>query len=400
MDWKGVWKDYLIRSIVALFLFLLVSMLIVTLLPGDAEKSFLGALTGESSTKAGEIGGQNVPIDYFNAARRDCYYQYSRYGREMAQNMELINSCAFSTIRELYVMRDVAKSVGYSVSEVSIKRKLSEEARRIHKETSSQAGYSIEDSKTPEQIYLNLLRSIPMDYRLDSSVGYSLFDSFVLQNLPVSKTELELEEGSKSAKTTFRLLVYSDSDLMDKLEKQVTISDEEIKKEYDKEEGSLPKPAFEERKSILASKVKFEKKRNLLEEWKRKAQEVSKTEGGLEAVSKELGLSIQTSSSPFSEWTELKTPNGKKLSLGTQKIFWEAIGQRPFGKKKTIGPLSVGEDQIYLEFGDLILDKGTPIKKQEEFRENRSQMLGYFIEIQQSLGEQYGIQKNQRIGKE
>lgn len=283
-DEPSTLKEKIYRTIIALFLFILVGTLIITFLPGDAEQSLIGAITGQNSTKAGSVAGRSIPVDYFNAAKRDCYYAYQQYGRDAAQNPEVLNSCAYSAVRELYIANDIASSVGFQVSEISIKREMSKQAREIHKESVSQAGYGEEDSRSLSEIYQQIYRSAPMNYRIDSATRYALFPNFIEQNFKPTDNEVELESEAKRAKISFRLVAISEVNLLNAVEAKINITDAELQKEYDKEkqEGTLSKdPAgnfvsFEVRKPLLLSKLKFDRKRKEVEVWKgRISQKIS-----------------------------------------------------------------------------------------------------------------------------
>ncbi len=407
------WKEKLTRAVVGLFLFILVSMLVVTFLPGDAEQSFIGALTGSSSTKAGSIAGRSVPMDYFNAARRDCYYRYQQYSKEMAGNNELIQSCAFSTTKELFIANDIASAVGFRVSETSIKRDLSLQARQIHKETASQAGYGEEDTRTVDQIYQQILRSTPMTYRLDSATGYSLFQGFLDQKMTPSPAESEIEAEAKSAKVSFRLVAFTEVNLLNQLESKIQISDADLLAEYEKEkkEGNLNKdgngkiPTFEERKQVLTSKLKFDRKRKDLEVWKKKIQSLVLADNALEAISKETSQSIESiAATPLSNLKLLQSPKGTSFRLASDPKFWEELSANPFGKKKVLGPFTDNDKQIYVEFGDLSFSTSSPApKKAENAAEEmmkQNKLLGFFIEINKSLSGEYNIDKQKALSLE
>ncbi|TGL62158.1 hypothetical protein EHQ58_02840 [Leptospira ognonensis] len=407
------WKEKLTRAVVGLFLFILVSMLVVTFLPGDAEQSFIGALTGSSSTKAGSIAGRSVPMDYFNAARRDCYYRYQQYSKEMAGNNELIQSCAFSTTKELFIANDIASAVGFRVSETSIKRDLSLQARQIHKETASQAGYGEEDTRTVDQIYQQILRSTPMAYRLDSATGYSLFQGFLDQKMTPSPAESEIEAEAKSAKVSFRLVAFTEVNLLNQLESKIQISDADLLSEYEKEkkEGNLNKdgngkiPTFEERKQVLTSKLKFDRKRKDLEVWKKKIQSLVLADNALEAISKETSQSIESiAATPLSNLKLLQSPKGTSFRLASDPKFWEELSANPFGKKKVLGPFTDNDKQIYVEFGDLSFSPSGPApKKAENTAEEmmkQNKLLGFFIEINKSLSGEYNIDKQKALSLE
>ncbi|NUM42324.1 MAG: hypothetical protein HUU45_11920, partial [Leptospiraceae bacterium] len=133
-------KEKIFKTIGGLFLFILVAMLAITFLPGDAEKTLFQALSGEGSLNVGKIGGESIPFDYFQAARRECYFRYKEYLPSMANDSSTLDSCAYQSIRSIKVAGMIADRVGYSVSVNGIKEELSKQARDIHKQSNTSAG--------------------------------------------------------------------------------------------------------------------------------------------------------------------------------------------------------------------------------------------------------------------
>ncbi|WP_246837543.1 hypothetical protein [Leptospira bouyouniensis] len=403
-DEPSTLKEKIYRTIIALFLFILVGTLIITFLPGDAEQSLIGAITGQNSTKAGSVAGRSIPVDYFNAAKRDCYYRYQQYGRETAQNAELLNSCAYSTVREMYIANDIAAAVGFQVSEISIKREMSKQAREIHKESVSQAGYGEEDSRSLTEIYQQIYRSAPMYYRIDSATGYALFPNFLDQPLTPSENEVELESEAKRAKISFRLVAISEVNLMNAVESKINITDEELQKEYQKEkaEGTLSKDpsgnfvSFEVRKPLLLSKLKFDRKRKEAEIWKGRISQKISEPNALDAIAKESGQPIETVTAVSLSDLKLVTSNrGNSYRLANSSQFWETLANDPFSKKTVVGPFSDNDKQVYVEFSALTYGQPTaaaPKDQAADFLKQR-QLLSFFLEINQSLAAEYNVEK-------
>lgn len=403
-DEPSTLKEKIYRTIIALFLFILVGTLIITFLPGDAEQSLIGAITGQNSTKAGSVAGRSIPVDYFNAAKRDCYYRYQQYGRETAQNSELLNSCAYSTVREMYIANDIAAAVGFQVSEISIKREMSKQAREIHKESVSQAGYGEEDSRSLTEIYQQIYRSAPMYYRIDSATGYALFPNFLDQPLAPSENEAELESEAKRAKISFRLVAISEVNLLNAVESKINITDAELQKEYEneKQEGNLSKDpsgnfvSFEVRKPLLLSKLKFDRKRKEVEVWKGRIGQKISEPNALDAIAKEAGQPIETVSGVSLSDLKLVTSNrGNTYRLANSGQFWESLANDPFSKKTVVGPFSDNDKQVYVEFSELTYGQPTvkaPKDQAADFLKQR-QLLSFFLEINQSLAAEYNVEK-------
>ena len=125
----------IIRVVVGVFLTILVSMLILTLLPGDAEQNMFKILTGQDDYSAGKIGDETIPPDYFQAARKDCYQRYKDYNPNLSNDSSELNSCAYDTIKTFKIYKAIAHSVGYGISDQKLKEIIWEQAKQVHKES-------------------------------------------------------------------------------------------------------------------------------------------------------------------------------------------------------------------------------------------------------------------------
>jgi hypothetical protein len=393
----------LIRGIVGLLLAVLVLMLIVTFLPGDLEQNLLDQVTGRMSSNAGSVGNRSIPMDYFNSARKECYFRYKEYAPQMAGNEEMLTNCAYQTIRTVYIAGQMAKSMGYQISELAIKRELSRQARELYKQSSTQAGYSEDDIRSPEEIYKNLLRSEPLHYRTESSTALSLFDNFLRADLNTTPSEINIQNDAKNAKISLRLVGISDLELISVVESELVVSDEEAKKEYDKEvkAGTGPKGAdgkalsFEARKSILLSKIRLDKKNRAVEE-KKSALKIKKEQGStLEDIANELkqkpinlsNLSIQDLSSVSN--------NGQVFRLTQDNAFLQDMGNLGFGSKKIGGPYKSGDKTIFVEFTDLkIPQSNSDLSKIQPNPDDKRLLFSFFLEMNQSISKENPLLRN------
>ncbi|MDF3818959.1 SurA N-terminal domain-containing protein [Leptospira sp. 96542] len=411
-DEPSTLKQKITRLFIGLFLSLLVLMLLFQFIQEDAKQSALGAVTGQSSTKAGSVAGRSIPIDYFNAARQSCYSRYQQqYGRDISQNPEFLNSCAFSMIKELYIGNDIAEAVGFKVSETYIKRELAKQAHQMHKEASAQAGYAEEDTRSVQEIYQQLYRSAPMAFQVDLSTYYFLFNTFVDQTFKPSASEQNLESEAKRAKISFRVVAFSEVDLLNRLENTIQISDLDLKTEYDREvkEGNLSKdasgnfPSFETRKPLLLSKLKFDRKRKEVETWKNKIAAKATEPNGLEAIANETGMPIELVSNASLSDLKLVTSNrGNSYRLANSPKFWEALGNDPFGKKLVLGPFNDNDKQVFVEFGVLSFGEPLPQKPEDQMADflKQRQLYSFFLEINQSLAAEYNVEKKNLLTQE
>ncbi|ALO25835.1 MULTISPECIES: hypothetical protein [Leptospira] len=399
-------KDKIIRAIVAFFLFILVSGLIITFLPGDAEKSFFDVISGRSNLNAGKIGSDSIPMDYFQAAQRDCFFQYRNIAPSLAEDPSTLQSCAFQTIRSLVVTKQIANATGFSVSETGIREELSEEARRIYRESVTGAGYSEEDVRKPEVIYKQILNSAPMQYRVDRKNASSLYDSLLNSDLKKTDGELAVQKESSSARFRLRIVSYTDEQLNKLAEKEIPVSEEvlRVKYENEKKEGKLPKNpdgkelSFEERKNFLKSKLLLEARSKSQEEWKGKLKTLQEETDGLQKIASLLGVNVQDfkDQSLLNLW-ELKSGN-QNIRLGNNTQFLKDLTTVAFGSKKVGGPYRESEKNVFVEFASLEIDSSKiNISQGPDLRDNLNLLNGFVMEISQALQEKYPIER--RIGQ-
>lgn len=393
------------RGLIGLFLGVLVLMLIITLLPaGDMEESLIDTLTGRVSTNAGSVGKRSIPMDYFNASRRDCYYRYKDYAPQLASNEAMLSNCAFQTIRSVFVGNDLAESFGYHVSQLAIKRELSRQARELHAQSSNQAGYDDDDIRSVEDIYRNLLRSEPIMYRVESATAMSLFDNFFQSELKKTESELTIEKQAESAKISIRMVPFSHGKVSEIVEKELVISEEELKKEYDKETkaGTTPKGedgkplSFEDRKSILTSKIRLDKKNKAMEA--KLAEFGKKREEGLSL--EELGKMVDAQPVRFNRLgiQDLSGLNhsGNVYRLTQDQGFLRDMSEMGFGSSRIGGPYKDGEKHFFIEFTDLQLPTESAVSGTAN-RDSRSFVGTFFMEINQSIGKEKPLARNVRV---
>ncbi|MBM9499448.1 hypothetical protein JWG44_04195 [Leptospira sp. 201903071] len=399
-------KDKIIRGVVAIFLFFLVSGLIITFLPGDAEKSFFDVISGRSSVNAGKIGDYSIPMDYFQAARRDCFFQYRSIAPSLAEDPATLQSCAFQTIRSLVVTKQIADATGFSVSETGIREELSDEARRIHRESIGGAGYSEEDVRKPEAIYKQILNSAPMQYRIDRKNASVLYDSLLNSDLKKTDGEISVQKESTSARVQLRILSYTDDQLTKLAEKEAPITDELLRAKYEneKKDGKLPKNkdgkevSFEERKNFLKSKILLEGRSKSQEEWKAKLKVFQEERDGLQKIAALLGTPIQDykDQTLLNLW-ELKSGN-QTIRLGNNSQFLKDLTTVAFGAQKVGGPYKDSEKNVFVEFASMEINSSKINTSQgPDLRDNPNLMNGFVMEISQALQEKYPIER--RIGQ-
>ena len=388
------------RVFAGLFIAVLVVMLIFTFIPGDAEQSLLRTITGQDQMTAGKVGDESIPVDYFKAARLECYYMFKQ--RSMLEN------CAFNQVRSLKIDRVLGTAAGYYVSDLSIKEDISNEARRIHGQTGTSAGYASDEVRSVDEIYRSILLSVPMHYRQDSVLASDLYERFLYTDVKETEEEQKVRSELENVRISLSYISFSDEELSKLVGEIPAVTDEEIQKEYDASianktipMGSDGKPqSLETRKALIFNKIQTEAKEKKLSELKAKILSVKGAENAnLAAIGTISGSKIQelskiSLSSLNSPSKDAKTELPKFLSASS---FLKDITNMSFGKGKVGGPYTDKDKTFYVEFKDLAIESGNSVGKTVALNDNGSNKVRMFLyEIKQSLNGIYPIQRNDK----
>lgn len=394
------------RIFAGLFIAILVTMLIFTLIPGDAEQNLLRMITGQDQMSAGKVGDESIPLDYFKAARLDCYYMYKQRFPTAADDPSMLENCAFNQIKSLKVDKVLGNAAGYHVSDISIKEEISVEARRIHSQSGTSAGYSADEVRSVDDIYRSILLAVPMHYRQDSAVSMELYERFLYTDTKESEEEQKVRSELENVKLSLSYIAFSDDDLSKLIGEIPQITDAEIQKEYDASianktipMGTDGKPQpLETRKALIFNKLQSEAKEKKLSEIKGKILSAKGAENGnLGALATMAGVKVAdlnkiALSTIGPQPKDSKTELPKFLSTSA---FLKDITNQAFGKGKVGGPYTDKEKTFYVEFKDLSIDSGNSVGKNVALNDNNTNRTRMFLyEIKQSLGGIFPIQRN------
>lgn len=392
-------KNKFIRYTIGFFLFILVAMLIVTLMPSDAGGNLQDMLTGQSNTNAGKVGEESIPMDYFQAARSDCYNEYQ------TSDQGILYNCAYMRVRSLKIGSVVAEATGYGVSENSIKERLSKEARIIYKQSASSAGYSEEEIDSVSAIYRKILQSKPMNYWMDLTVSQGIYQDFLLSKIKKTDKQANIEEEAKNSFITLVYVSYSDENLLKKVESEIQISDEEALEEYEKAKkaGSLPKDSdgkvetFEKRKSFIISKLKYDKKQKKLSELKAQLQSLVKDgkTTTLDEIAQKTGTSVkEVVDYPIYFPSDSKAEKNQDIdSLFRNSKFLNALISFKQDNRKIEGPYKMDEKNTYVEIKKISIVDNKNLDKNTVVDNTRSTMYTIISEINQSIANAYPVSR-------
>lgn len=385
----------IVRFLVGVFLTILVSMLILTLLPGDAEQNIFRMLTGQDNFSYGKIGDETITPDYFQSARKDCFQRYKDYNPNIANDSSELNSCAYDTVKSYKVYKVLASAVGYGISENRLKEIIWEQAKQAQKESNMGAGYTEEDKLSKEDVYKNILRATPIAYRQDYLTAMGL-DKFLYSEVKPTSDEQKITMESGLAKLSFSYIQITDSDLLNKIGDNITLDEIQIKADYDKsiKEGTLTKspegkiPTYEERKSFIENKLKVEKKQALLGDLKTRLLELKNGNGKIVDLTQVSGVPLsEVKDMPLSDIS--KGNENKSLAFTGSSAFLKDLGDVAFGTGRVNGPYPDGDKMIYVDFKELKIESEG--KHDENVASNLSNIRIFLMEMNNSLKSIYPI---------
>ncbi len=393
------------RLILGLSLSVLVVMLILMLIPNDAEQNFYNIITGKSSLHAGKVGTEDISEEYFQASRRIC----SNMFKSDRQTEENIINCAFETAKRFKISRIVSEAVGFNISEQKIKADIWEQAKMTHKETAVGAGYSEEEKLSAEEIYKNNLLSIPMSFRKDMILADYVMERFLLSSPEPSEDEKKIKSEMKGLKLSLRYAFFSETEYLNSIN-DLPVSDDEVKKDYEEsvKSGNLKNakgetPSLDERKQLIVNKLRSEKKQQKLTEMKANLQKLkSSDKTTLAEIASLAGSKIQeVKDLPISELNRMtEKPNSQPWKFVTKAAFQKDLTEIPFGQGKIGGPYQEGDKQVFVEFSSMKIEE-IKDKVADDNSKNIEKYKAYtFIgEAVQSISSVYPVYRNIKFQK-
>lgn len=401
-------RDKFFRFMMGIFLFILVGGLVMTLLPGDANRGMMQLLTGGFGMDVGKIGEIPLSVQYYQRARKTCAYRYKQYisGMKKEQINTMLDNCAFSDSKRLKVAQVIGEKIGYDVSQYQIKKELSDEARMIHKQSDVSAGYEESEVRSANEIYQMLLKEENLEYRKDSRLIAGLFGNFLVSKLPTIESVETLKKESETVKLSLNYISFSDDEIMKSKNISMDISDAMLKEEYQKEnkEGKTPKnkdgkfTSFEKRKSILRSKVESRLRAKKISELKSKIATMKKDSQPLTKIAEFTGSKIETIKDISLSDINAKDGNQASFAFLSDSKFLQDMAKYKPGQPTIGGPYKDIEKNIYVEFAELNITSPKPTKNDEKSKislnQSQNHLMSFLRELNESIGNRYPILKN------
>jgi hypothetical protein len=401
-------KDKVLKFVVFIFVSILMLMLVITFIQGDDSKNYIiQVLTGQDKSAAGKIAGEVISQDYYKAAKLECNYLFKQRFPSLADDPSTLNNCAYNKIKIYKIDKILGNAVGFRTSELSIKQEISDEARRIHKETKVSAGYSIEEQRSVDDLYKAILTSVPINYRKDAQVSERLIESFLYSNVKETENEKMVKSELQSVKLSLSYISFSDEDLAKLVGSNFEVTEDEIKKDYDEAIKNKTAPIMadgkteplDSRKPFLLNKIRNEKKEKKIAELKAKILTTkSDANATLSTISVISNSNIQSLNQiPFSK-IETKDAKSALPSFVSSSGFLRDMTKTSFGKGRISGPYTDKNQTIYVEFKDIQFASAPKIEEKTSTPDiNQNRIRNILYEIKQSLSGSYPIERPKEI---
>lgn len=364
---------------------ILVGMLALTFSGRNTRDiNFIDILLGRSAI--GSFNGENISTRMYSLADQNCRERYQQLVGGGRIPEQLMTRCIASQLREVYILPKVAKDLGLDVSPSSIEKAALERARLNFKKQSSLAA---EDRMTLGELYRRELAYAPVDVQVRYQEAQRAFEKLA-KGMPYPEAAVRAEELATKITMDVKFVRYTTADLLAELDDDVTITEEQIKKRFDEEQGKLSesqRKPYKDEREFVKNRVKSELKQLELAKVKEK---LSKLPAGssLEDVAKITGVKVH-----HAEGVTLEGLSAVKVDQGeVAKLNLPAVLADLKGSSAVSGPHQEGDHTVYLmitnvRVPDLTLETAKLEKMSEEKGQRAGMMfLSYIMEEQASHG--------------
>ena len=356
-------------------IFLITVMMGIMFLPGSIQ-DFTGTF---SSSAVGSYDGRPISQADYRLVYASCDEQVRRMGGDRFRNMQMAN-CTSRGMRELFVLADIGKQLGLTVSASQVQEKVLERARDTFIQQQLAARDS-DDRLTLEDIYSRQLRYMPLDYR-KRTMDAEMVVGVLRRRFPFPAAQAEADRRVSRTTLDIRFVRFSNAQLSRGIETRVRAEESEIRRLYDTEQSKLAadkRRPYEQERSNVERRVLAQKREAELKGLK---DRLSKLGGqfNLEDVAALTGIRPSSVLNlPLDKLNEAKTENGSvNLSL-PDLILKIAPGAGPV----KVGPLIRDEFTYFIELQNVRTPPtATPSDEkamQRELEGNGAELAAYLM---------------------
>ncbi|MDH5656052.1 MAG: hypothetical protein OEZ34_09105 [Spirochaetia bacterium] len=331
----------LIKKAGAGLIIVILSVMMLITFSSQPVDEILSIIAGQG--KFGTFHGKEIQPDIYYWAKDYCKRTYEKYGNIPEQ---FINNCAVEQLKQLYTLSSMGNKMGVGSSRKTIEKRLIEDIKGIQ---SMQNQYLDPDDRlSVEEIYRRELIQTPILTRqMVASAGLSA--NILSSPVFVPSTLTESKAAADHIKMNFLIVHYSTAELLQKLGKEVTVSEAEIKAEFERREKlkqGKNLSTFNSQRNLIMEDLKTSKKQKLLGDIKKELSDMKQPD--LAKIS--MLARTKINSLPGVSLTDLqsvRTPAGP-VNLAREEILSNPVTGGVYG------PFQDGEITVYAELKEII----------------------------------------------
>lgn len=305
--------------------------------------------------RIGSFNGESISQPIYARFYQECDDQANRVRSQMRdflrEQPDAMRSffnrdvCIERMVKDYLTLNSIGERLGLVYSASYLEKEAIEEARM---QARSQESLLPEDRMTLSEIYRRSLQNFPMDARRvlqqADRAGRALFGSPVF----VSQPEIESALISREVRLDLEAVRFSNGQLLEQYKKEIVVSEEQIKQEYEAEQAKLPaeqKRPYADEKRFVENRLK---NRLAQERVNKLRAELGKLRSGftLADVAAITGAApLRADRTAVSDLGQVRAAGGASFSL-LVPAFLKDLAARPAGG--VFGPYQDGEFTVYV----------------------------------------------------
>jgi len=354
-----------------LIIVILIVMLAITFSSQSIDE-ITGIIAGKKTL--GSYRGKEINSQVYFVIEQYCQGMYAQFGKVPDF---ILHSCMTEQLKQVYVIPEIGKELGLTVSKQSVENAVYEQIKQAYKQSQ---GRDEDDRLSIKEMYRREVAYNPIEVRVRMA-SISEVVNALGKDFPVPQTVVKSMQSSDNIVFDLNLVRFSSSELNKLVDPSITISEEEVKSTYEKEQSVLAekdRKPFESQAEFVRNRLKNEKRQALIAEVKKKLSLFTK-DYKLDEVSKAVGVKpVPIKEVKLTSITNIKLPENQTADLSGSDFL---LSLTP-GKDALVGPIQDGEFTVYAEVKNvkIITPKETANKKDNLLEELSMSISGFFLQ--------------------
>jgi hypothetical protein len=269
----------------------------------------------------------------------------------------------------------MGNKMGIRTSRKSIESRLAETVKQLQAQQNQ--FLDTDDRLSVDELYRRELMQTPISTR-QMLAGAGMSSGLLSTPFPVPSSVVKAKQTAGNIKLSFKLIRYSTTDLLQLLGKNIKISEEEVKAEYNRKEKlkeGKDLASYESQKELIENELKTAKKQKELGSIKKELSEMKTPD--LEKIS-------SMTHAPIIQLKSISLENMKSVAAGSTPVNLARAEILSNPVQGNYGPFQDGEYTLYVQLTDVSVQKVAPIQKDFELiQKNISSGIGtkvyYFL---------------------